>query len=404
MLAWRIAIRYFLGRQGRQFIQWLTTLSMLGVAVGCMALMVVLSGFNGLQQLIRSQYSTFDPSIKIVPANGKFFSPTPAQLQAISKVSGIASWNEMLEDNVLLEGNNSQVVVKIRGLGSGFATEQRLKPVLLTGKPIFQENNVDMVVIGAGIQQMMGLSVGNYFEPVIVWYPQHRTGGTINPNDAFTKRPATVAGMFSIDQNYDQNYVFASLPYVEDLMDAPGKRSAIEIMLQPSVSPQAIIAQLQPAFGTTARLLDIDEQHADVNRVLKIEKLFVFLALTFILIIACFNLFVSINMIVIEKKRDLRILFAMGADTQLVKGIILRLSVFIGGIGAASGLLLGMVIVRIQQQFGFLKLGTLTMDQAYPMAIDVNDVLVILATALVLCFLAGLYPANRAAKLLEAIN
>lgn len=393
-----VARRYFFSGKEKKFINILSIIAMLGVAVGTAALVIVLSAFNGLEALVRKLDQRFDPEIKVMAAQGKSFEVTPQFLKPLQQIQGVQVITEVIEDNALLRYRDAQVVVRIKGVSDNFQQQHRIDSAMVAGEPLLKRGNIPYAIVGAGIQQALGVSLHNQLDAMQFWYPKNKKNIAINPADAFNKKSILASGIFQISSQYDEKYVFVPLTFAEALMQHGAKRTALEIKTTEKADIQEIKEELKKLLGDKFKVLDSNEQHASFLRVMKIERLFTFAALLFILVIASFNIFVSLSMLAIEKRRDVGIFYALGADEGFIQRVFIAEGGLIAGIGTAVGLAAGLALCLLQQHFGFVSMGmTSAVVEAYPVQIHWVDFAVTGLCVILFTIAATYSPAKRAA-------
>lgn len=398
-VAFFIARRYFFSRKQKNFINIIAFISMLGVAVGTAALVITMSVFNGLEGLMRQLYNTFDAEIKVVPAQGKSFEYTLALQKQLAGIQGVEIITDVIEENVLLRYNESQIVGKIKGVNPNFLRQQRIDTAIIAGSFSLKKGDFYGAIVGIGIQNQLGINIKDDFTPLQIWYPKAEKNLIMNPNSAFSKQSALVNGIFSIEREYDSRYVFTDIALVQNLLGYTDKRSYLEIKTNGKQSIKKVQKEIKKVLGSDFLVLNSDEQHADLMRILRIEKIFVFLTLSFIIFIASINIFFSLSMLVIEKQHDVAILKAMGAENKLIKQIFFIEGGLVAIVGAAIGLLAGLVICLLQQQFGIVPMGMQTgIVLAYPVKLQLTDFILTALVIAIITLLVVYRPALRAAQ------
>ncbi len=394
-----IARRYFLSRRKRNFINVLAGISMLGVALGTAALIIALSVFNGLENLIRSLYGTFDPDLKITATTGKSFHINDAFLYKVKDTEGVLFVSEIIEDNALLRYKDRQMVVKIKGVSENYSHQNKIDSMVIQGKFILKKDSIAYAVIGQGVKYQLNISLTDKFVPLQLWYPQNKKSLNINPETAFNRLNILPSGVFAIEKQYDDNYVFLPLSFTKELMNYADKRTSLEIKVKKGYSINAVKKALREELGSAFTIQNSDEQHASLLRAVKIEKLFVYLTFSFIIGIASFNIFFSLTMLAIDKKKDMAILMAMGAPTKMVRNIFLAEGVMIAITGSVTGLLFGLGICLLQMQYGFVSMGMESaVSDSYPVKLQMSDFLLTGITITLITIGASIGPALKAAK------
>jgi lipoprotein-releasing system permease protein len=399
-LALRIARRYFFSKNKKTFISLIANISMLGVGVGTMTLVVVLSVFNGLEDLNRELFRTFDADLKITARQGKSFVWSQAQQQALELVPGVAFATRVIQENALLRYQNRQIVVNLKGVDDSFLQRRRLEASLLKGSlRLHDDQGVNYAVMGIGVQYVLSVSLEDEFTPLEVWYPRNAKNFNLRSENAFNRLNLLPGGVFSIEQQYDDGYAFVPLSFAQALFEYDNRLTALEVQLKSTAATARVQASIRKLLGNRLLVLNQDEQHASLLRAIKIEKLFVFITLTFIIAVASFNIFFSLSMLAIEKKNDVRILFAMGATPALVRQIFLTEGSIVAFTGATVGLVLGWAICWLQSTFGFVKMGTVTsLIDAYPVKMLWPDFFLSALAVVVITLVASYFPARRAAQ------
>ncbi|OIN58538.1 ABC transporter permease [Arsenicibacter rosenii] len=398
-----IAKRYFFTRKKRSFISWLSVLSMLGVGVGTMALVIVLSVFNGMEELNRSIFKTFEADLTVTPKAGKRFTASPALWATMRKTPGLELITPVIQDNALARYAGRQTVVRVKGVDNSYLKRRQLDSVLVEGRFYLLRNGVNYAIVGDGIRRDLGVSPEDILTPLELWYPNAKPGQkTLNlmSENAFNQQYLNVSGVFFIEAQYD-NYVIAPIGVTRELVGyGPDEISRVEIQLKDTVDEEEAKLTLQDVLGDTFLVQTRDDLNKDLFRAIRIEKLFVTLTLAFIILIASVNIFFSLSMLVIEKQENIKTLFAMGATRQLVRRIFLAEGVIVAMTGAVTGLLLGLLICYLQEQFGFVKFGTQqTVIDAYPVKIEWGDIAVTGIVVTVFTILTSWFPAQRAANI-----
>lgn len=372
---------------------------MIGVAVGTTALVVVLSVFNGLQDLVRSVYNSFDPEIKIEATIGKSFEMRDDIRQSLEDITEIKAFTEVIEDNALIMYRDQQVVARIKGVDNTYLELNRLDTFLLRGEARLAEDEVNYAILGSGVAYELSLMLDSDHYGMQMIYPKKlRPGAPISRNSV--KRKSIVpAAIFSIEQEYNENYVFVPLGFARELMDYGDKRTAIEVFLHDRGELSSVKDKLANILGEDFVVLDSDEQHSGLLKAIKIEKLFVFITLSFITAIAAFNVFFTLSMLAIEKKKDISVLYAMGATNKLIRQIFLKEGAMIAFIGCAVGLVLGLGLALAQQEYELIGMGMQTaIVMAYPVKIQASDFLLVGASISLITILTSYRPALIASR------
>lgn len=409
--AW-IARRYFFSKKKRSFISWLSILSMLGVGVGTMALVIVLSVFNGMEELNRQIFKSFESDMTIAPRQGKRFTASAELLTRLRQTPGVALVTAIAQDNALAKYDNRQTVVRLKGVDDNYLERQQLDSALLEGKLLLRREGVNYAIVADGVRSDLSISPTDILTPLQVLYPRSGQSFSVLNPDAFSSESLTVAGVFFIESHYD-NYVLIPLATARELFGyQPNDVTSLELQLRPGTDEDAVKRALQAVVGEstdapvqegTGSKLTVqsrDDLNKDLYRAIRVEKLFVAITLGFIILIASINIFFSLSMLVIEKKEDIKILFAMGATAGLVRRIFLTEGAIIALTGAIAGLVLGIVICLAQEQYGFIRMGTVSsIIDAYPVRLYTSDILLTGVLVVLITILTSWFPAQRAANI-----
>ncbi|MFN3801311.1 ABC transporter permease [Belliella pelovolcani] len=399
-LSFFIASRYFRSKKKRNFITILSRISMIGVAVGTMALVIVLSVFNGLEDLVRGLYASFDAELKIEASQGKSFQVDEVWLNKIKDTEGVAVLTEVIEDNALFKYRDYQHLAKIKGVSDNYLDQGRFQQGNVWGDLSLGTSTQPQAIIGRGVGFFLSIDLDNEFELLQVFYPKApRNAGTLDPRQLYSREVIKPTAFFSIEKEFDDNYIIAPLSFVQGLLNYSNKRTSLEVKVQEGTKISTVKKRLNALLGEEFTVKDTDEQHASLLRTIKIEKLFVFITLSFILAVASFNIFFSLSMMAIEKKKDTAVLFAMGATEKLIRQIYIKQGAIIAFSGAIIGLVLGYMICWIQDNYGLVTLGiSSSVIDSYPVKMIWTDFLWTSIAVITITFLASYRPAVIAAK------
>ncbi len=373
---------------------------MIGVAVGTMALIIVLSVFNGLEDLVRGLYASFDAELKVEATQGKSFEATEEWLEKIKNLDGVAVVTEVIEDNALFRYRDDQHLARLKGVSENFIDQDRFEKGYLWGDLTLGAPGQPSAIVGRGVGFFLSIDLENDFELLQVFYPKApRSAGTIDPTQLYSRDVLKPAAFFSIEKEFDDNYIIAPLDFVSELLNYGEKRTALEIKVGEGHTISAVKSELRNMLGPEFSVKDTDEQHAGLLRTIKIEKLFVFITLSFILAVASFNIFFSLSMMAIEKKKDTAVLFAMGATQKLIRRIYIKQGAIIAITGAVIGLILGFFICWLQDTFGLVSLGiTSSIVENYPVKMIWTDFLWTSLAVIAITFMASYRPAVIASR------
>lgn len=377
----------------------ISVISMLVVAIGTMALVIVLSVFNGMEDLLRGLYGSVDSNLVVNPAKGKSFDYTDNIHQAIASFDEVTYITDVLEDNALLKYNNAQRVATVKGVSQNFIEEGRLNNHLAFGSLKLQEGDVNYAIVGRGVQYDLSINPKNDFYTIQMMFPDEIKPGMTNIDKMYRLKNILPAGVFAIEKSYDENLVFVPIGFAEDLFNKKGKRSSLEVQLTESANIQKTKSNIQNALGEEFVVMTNDEVHGGLYKVLSYEKFFVFLTFSVIIGIASINIFFSLSMLAIDKKKDVAILTAQGASKSLVRNIFLYEGCIVAFTGAFTGLFLGLLVSYVQQEYGLVTMGmqTAIMD-AYPVKIEWMDIFFTILCIVFITLITAIQPAINATK------
>ncbi|GAB3230714.1 FtsX-like permease family protein [Hymenobacter seoulensis] len=397
-----IARRYFLSKKKRNIISIISNISMVGVAVGTMALIIVLSVFNGLEDLVRSLYGKSDSDLLITAVQGKSF-PVDARLLAkLRATAGVGIITEVIEDNALLQYRDRQMVVKMKGVSDNYYKQSNIDSAIVDGNHDLHRDGLDYALLGAGVQHELSITLDNRFSPMRLLYPRNTGRKTLsmNPETAFTEQNILAGGVFLIEQHIDDSYVFVPLEFAQQLLRYENRRTALEVKVKPGRDIAQVKDELKQELGKTFKVLDSDEQHVSLLKAIKVEKMFVFITFAFILLIASINIFFSLSMLVIDKRKDIAVLMAMGASTRTIRNIFLLEGAIVAQVGAITGLVLGVGICWIQQTFHVVSMGMATsVVDSYPVKMQFADVMLTGLAIVFITIAVSIRPALNASRL-----
>jgi lipoprotein-releasing system permease protein len=390
-----IAKRYLFAKKSRNAINVISAISVAGVTVGTLALITILSVFNGLEEMVKGIFSTSDPEIRITPVRGKVFSPDSLTLQRLSSVNGVEVWAETLEENALLRYEEQQYIATVKGVSLNYREVTDLDTAMWDGDFILTaENGRPYAVAGLGVASYLGMRL-NFVSPLAIYIPDRKAHLTMNPEKEFTRRYIFISGIFAVEQEFDSKYIFLPIDFTRELLDYTTEVSSIEIRMKPGADLKKTQKEISEVMGDGFLVQNRFEQQEMFYKVMKAERLAIYVILTFILIIASFNIIGSLTMLIIEKERDIRILKSFGADNSLIKRIFIYEGWMISFIGTCLGLVIGFLICAAQQHFGIVKLaGESLLIDAYPVRMQLIDFFMVAATVMAIGYGAAWYPVH----------
>jgi lipoprotein-releasing system permease protein len=372
----------------------------LGITTGTMALVIVLSVFNGFDTVVKALYNTFDPDIQISSVSGKKFAPDPASLSALRTLPGVGAVSEVLEENVLLLYNKRQHIATIKGVDDSFNEVSGLDSMVYEGEMKLKDNNRPYAVVGQGVAYSLGIGL-SFINPLFVYTIDRKARINMSqPEESIKRDYIYPSGIFSIEQEYDSKYIICPIEFVRNLLSYKNEVTYLEVKLNPGFPGEEVRKKISALMGEGFQVKNREQQNELFYKVMRSEKWAIFLILTFILIIASFNIIGSLSMLIIDKKKDIITLRNMGADKRLIKRIFLVEGWLISVFGSITGIFLGTAISWVQQRFGVIKLtgsGNFIID-AYPVHIEVVDICLIWVTVLLIGLVAARYPVRQISK------
>ena len=400
LFAWR----YFRSNKSTNAINVIAWISITAIAVGSAALIIVLSVFNGFEDLVKGLYTDFYADMRISPARGKTFHLSSEKIRQIKQVTGVAVISFIAEEKAVLSGA-LQTIVSVKGVDENYTSINRLNTPqhIPRGKFALGTAAEPLMVVGAGIENAAGVDVEKPLYPATIYMPNRQASRLIADDglNAFSIRPS---GAFMVQQDFDNKYVFTNLGFVKYMLNMePDEFSAVEIKVtgNPNTVKQALAAGLGPDFLVETRY----EQNKSLYGVMQLEKWVIYIILSLILVVAAFNMIGALTMLVLEKQKDIAVLKAMGADTQLVQRIFLSEGLLLAGLGAGAGIVIASLVCWLQVRFRLIKLGgnTFIIDY-YPVKLLAGDFLLVVVTVTVIAVLAAWIPSRKAALQLFSLK
>lgn len=399
-----IARRYLFSKKSTNAINVISGISVVGVAVASMALVVTLSVFNGFHDMVASFFTQLDPQLKITPAKGKTAASNDSTLMRIRQLDEVAVATDVLEDQALAVYGDRQQMVTIKGVDDNYDKLTHIRQILEgDGDYALHAADMNYGILGLGVAYQLGIGY-TYREPLKIYAP--RREGQINManlQDGFVEDELYSPGvLFSIKQGkYDKRYIITAIQFTRNLFDRDGELTSLELRLKPGSNFERVKAKVQEMAGTRFVVRDRYEQQEDTFRIMKVEKLMAYIFLTFILVIACFNIIGSLSMLMIDKRNDVVTLRNLGASDRQIIRIFLFEGRMISAIGAVIGIAIGLLLCLLQQQFGLIGLGSTEgsfVVDAYPVSVHPWDIIVVFFTVLAVGFISVWYPVHYFAK------
>ena len=397
-----IARRYVFSKKSTNAINVISAISVVGVAVGTMALVIVLSVFNGFHDLVASFFTNFDPQIELVPTQGKTAPADDPVLDQVRKMPEVSVHTDVLEDQGLAVYGDRQQMVTVMGVDDNFTQLTNISDILYgDGEFTLQAANLFYAIPGIRLAQDMGL--GARFDGYLKLYAPVRRGQITDledPSDGFVVDSLISPGVvFAVNQaKYDRDHIICSIGFARRLFDQDGMLSSLQIRLKPGSDLAAVKKQMREIVGSKYRVLDRFEQQSDTFNIMQIEKVLAYVFLTFILMVACFNIISSLSMLIIDKKADAATLRNLGATDRQIRSIFLFEGRIISAIGAVVGILLGLLLCWLQQEFGLVHMGDSAgsfVVNAYPVSVHYDDVAIVFVTVLLIGWAAAWIPTRK---------
>ncbi|MFH1005670.1 MAG: ABC transporter permease [Bacteroidota bacterium] len=396
-----IAKRYLISKKSHNAINIITGISVIGICIGTMALVIVLSAFNGISDLVFSLYNIFDPDIKITLREGKTFIPDTIAFGKIKKLSGVIYYTEALQENALLKCNDKQTIATIKGVSDNFVKMTRLDTVIREGDFLLSNDSINYAVLGYGIARKLNISLTDFMNPLEIYIPKRGKQSFINPEDAFHVRSVYVSGIFSLNDDFDYRFALIPLSLARNMLNRNKEVSSVEIGLSDGADKKKVKKEIEKILSEKNGLWTVKtryEQNEVLFKTINSEKWWTYLILSFILIIATFNLIGSITMLIIEKKKDIQTLTYLGADKNLIRKIFMKEGMMITFTGALCGLIMGLLVCWLQMKFKFVPFSEGFVVDAYPVKVMLYDLFLIFLTVMLIGLFASFYSVQVFAK------
>ena len=400
LFAWR----YFRGKYAFQAIQIIVWVSVFAIAIGTAALITILSVSNGFTSVVKTLYADFYADVRVTPKEGKYFSITDAQFSKLKSIEGVQAISKVVENRALLMRDGYQTVALVKGVDTNYTSINQVSKYLRRGTYTIGDVEKPMLLMGIGIEHKLGL-LQNDIGDTVQMYTVNRSGKVITQLGQLNSLTAQEAGSFSVQQEFDDQYVFTNTAFAQYLFDLqPNEISGIEFSIQKN--EQKVISAIQSIMGPGFLVRNKYQQNIDLYRIMQAEKWIIFCILALIMLVASFNLVGALSMLVLEKQKDIHVLNAMGATPWDIQKIFLMLSGVMALLGAFIGGAIASIVIWLQHQFHFIKLGgsSFIIDY-YPIEPMVIDYVAVIILVVVIAVLAGWIPSRKAAaKLYERIG
>jgi ABC-type lipoprotein release transport system permease subunit len=389
--AFFIARRYLVAKKSRQIINVISAISAIGIALGTMALVVVLSVYNGFDNLVKNMYNAFDPDLIVKSSEGKTM-PGIQDLGDVFQDPRIDALCPVIEETVFLQYRNQQAVARMKGVDSVFMEESPLQDYLTHGRFSVRYGELEEAVVGRGLARNLGLNVA-FIDPLWMYYPKRdAVFSPLNPMASLSQEKLFPSGIFSVEQRYDSDHLLVSLETARKLLDYGDRLSHIEIRINEQRSEKSLSRDLKEKLGDRYTVLTRYQQNETLYKMMTTEKIIIFVLLGFILLIISCNVLSSLSMLILEKKEDIAVLGSMGARPRLIRQIFITEGWLISIMGWAAGMIAGLLLCFIQSHFGLIALPGSFMVTDYPVAVQWSDMVLVSVVVLGIGFLAAYAP------------
>jgi len=369
-------------------------ISVVGIAIGTMALIVILSIFNGLEELIISRYNTFDPDFRIEAVTGKTFQVDSNLFRQVKAIKEVKYVVPVIEENALVKYGKKYFPAHLMGVAGDFVKMSCMDTMITAGQFLLKDDSIPTAVVGQSIAGILGLKI-DAFKPLHIYVPNRMKKVTMNPEEAFKRRVVVPIGTFSVEPEID-NYVLLPIRFVGQLLDYKNQITGLEIAVNQGAKEKNVRKSLSKIFGNKVIVKNRFQQHQFVYKIMRTEKVIVFLILALILLIASFNVVGSLTMLILEKRKDIKTFNALGMSMQKIKSIFFAEGWMITVIGVILGMFLGFAFCLLQIHFGLIKLNGYQNDafiiQAYPVSMHISDFILVFVTVVFIGYIAARYP------------
>lgn len=385
-------------KKSNNAINIISWISITAIAITTAALIIILSAMNGLTGTVANLYNVFEPDLKVTVVKGKYFEANDKLVSEIKAIDGVKIISKTLSDKALLKNIDKQALVTIVGVDGNFNKVAQIESSVEDGVYGLNELNKKNILLGRGIANQLQVNIREFVNELSIFSPVKGKSGSLNPDDNFNQIYCTPTGIFSLNDEFDYQFAFVNIETAKKLFDEPNKVSAIQILCEKGKSDDVQLA-LQEKLGDKFEVKNRYQLNDVLFKTLETEKLATFIILAFILIIATFNIIGALTMLIIEKRRDIKTLYSMGASINLIRNIFMREGFLITGVGAVIGLLIGLFVCWLQMQFHLVKFGDEFIIPYYPIEIQIKDFVWIFGLIMSIGFFAALYPVRVFTKM-----
>jgi lipoprotein-releasing system permease protein len=406
-LAFHIARKYLFARKTYAIINIISGISVLGIAVATMALVVVLSVFNGFEDVILRLFNNFHSDFKIEAAIGKTFQLDDFPETSIRNINGVHTLTYVIEDLALARYDDRQHLVTVKAVSDEFLLSAKLDSIIVRGEAVLQHNGVHYAILGSVVDYVLGVNPNDYTKAVSLFVPKRTAKATVAMGQDFVYQSVYPSSVFSVQQEYDETHIIVPFALGQELYEYDNELTSIEIMCYPKTNLKQFAKKLEGVLGDDFTIKNRFQQQEFIYKILQSERLAIFLILSFILIIATFNVIGTLSMIILEKRKDIAVLHAMGAPLSFLRMLFVIEGLLVIIIGAILGVVMGLLLCWLQQQYGLLSLGGVEdafVVQSYPVKIKISDIFIVLVTVFSIGLISSFIPSRRINETFASLN
>lgn len=389
-IVWLLSARYLFSKKSNNIINLISWISLLAITFTTAAFIIIISVMNGFTSVVGDLYNSVEPDLKIIPSSGKYFNADTV-INKLKNLKEIQYTSKSISNQALIKHQQKQMLITVKGIDNIFDKVTQVNTVIQKGRFLLKDQQVNYIVAGQGIANDLDINITNQFSPVILYSPKRIKNTGVN-TDLINEKAVYVSGIFSINDDFDYKFVFSDLKFAQDLFDAENLISALEIDVQENANVQTVQAELKKILGKNFIVKNRQELNEVLFKTLQTEKLWTFIILSFILLIATFSIISALTMLIIEKQKDIQTLYALGATKQIIESIFMAEGFLITFGGAFAGLLLGILVCWIQIRFHIITFNENSILPYYPVKLQWEDVIMVLMVLLVIGFFAAIYP------------
>ncbi len=398
----KIAFRYLFGKKSTNAINLITSISIIGIAIGTAALILILSVFNGFEKVLSGLFNSFNPDLKVSLKEGKFFTLSDKELGELAKIDGVLSVSRTIEEVCFFEYNGSQEVGRIKGVDENYQSVTEIDSIINRGSFILKEKSASCAVLGNIIFGKLSINPSDHLTPLNVYMLKRKKTGPLSKD--YKSLPLYPKGTFVMGGEEDNQFVIASFAFVNALLELKNHVSALEIKISDNANVEKIKNSIKDNISVDVDIKNRYEQDEDFLKVMNIEKWISYLIATLTMLIIAFNMIAALWMIILDKKQDIAILKSLGFNDSNIKLLFSKVGVFIGVFGLILGIVLALIFYFLQLRYGIIGVPSGFMIDAYPISLKFLDFVVVIITVVTICFFAALLPASRSVKTIESLK